>query len=104
LGSNICQNTSVSSYFLFLYLLICIISNRVDYDDDDGPSSFATLNPTTPSYSHLTDTLSSGLEILLTTSPPRISNSSSTTTSGYNSLRVSTYGQKMMYKLYMFYI
>ena len=27
----------------------------------DGPSTFATLNLTTPSYSHLTDALASGL-------------------------------------------
>ena len=34
---------------------------RIDYDDDDGSSPFATLNPTTPSYSHLADSLSNTL-------------------------------------------
>ena len=59
---------------------------RVDYDDDDGPSSFATLNPTTPSYSHLTDALASGLGSSSST------NSSSALTSNSNSLLNSSGG------------
>jgi hypothetical protein len=92
LGSNVCHNTSVSYYFLFLYLLICIISNSVDYEDDDGPSSFATLNPTTPSYSHLTDTLSSGLGNSNSGNSSSISNSSSAMTSNVNSILNSNSG------------
>lgn len=58
----------------------------MDYDDDDGPSSFATLNPTTPSYSHLTDALASGL------GSSNSSNSSSALTSNSNSLLNSSGG------------
>lgn len=65
------------SYSLIAYW----IKFRVDYDDDDGPSSFAALNPTTPSYSHLADTLSSGLGSSNTTGSSSLSNSSSTITS-----------------------
>ena len=59
---------------------------RVDYDDDDGPSSFATLNLTTPSYSHLTDALASGL------GSSSSNNSSSTLSSNSNSLLNSSDG------------
>jgi len=65
---------------------------RVDYDDDDGPSSFATLNPTTPSYSHLTDTLSSGVGNPNSGNSASISNLSSTLTSNSSSLLNSTGG------------
>ncbi|CAF1536899.1 unnamed protein product [Adineta ricciae] len=63
---------------------------RVDYDDDDP--SFATLNPTTPSFSHLSDTLSSGLGGSNTTNSSSMSNSSSSNSLGVNSLLGSTGG------------
>ncbi|UJR38519.1 hypothetical protein I4U23_031185 [Adineta vaga] len=62
---------------------------RVDYDDDDGPSPYATLNPTTPSYSHLTDALSSGLG---SSNSSSMSNSSSSNALGVGSLLSSTGG------------
>ncbi|CAF3857883.1 unnamed protein product [Rotaria sordida] len=65
---------------------------RVDYDDDDGPSPFSTLNPTTPSYSHLADALSSGVGSSNTTGSSSHSNSSSTATSSSASLLASTSG------------
>ncbi|CAF3585929.1 unnamed protein product [Adineta steineri] len=65
---------------------------RVDYDDDDGPSPFATLNPTTPSYSHLTDSLSSGLGNSNSNNSSSINNSSSSTTLGVSSLLNSSGG------------
>ena len=71
--------------FSSLFQLLNIIFS-VDYDDDDGPSSFATLNPTTPSYSHLTDALASGLGSSSST------NSSSTLASNSNSLLNSSGG------------
>jgi len=77
---------------LFFIFNIKLFFFSVDYDDDDGPSSFATLNPTTPSYSHLTDTLSSGLGNSNSINSSSISNSSSTLTSNSNSLLNSTSG------------
>ncbi|CAF1071659.1 unnamed protein product [Rotaria magnacalcarata] len=65
---------------------------RVDYDDDDGPSPFSTLNPTTPSYSHLADTLASGLGSSNTTGSSSLSSSSSAAQSASASLLGSTGG------------
>ncbi|CAF2821254.1 unnamed protein product [Rotaria sp. Silwood2] len=64
---------------------------RVDYDDDNGPSTFAIFSSTTPSSSYLTDKLSSGLEKSSNTRGlSSISNSSSTITSDSGSIRDST--------------
>ena len=97
LGSHIRNNTSVRLPLLSsgtvwnVSFFFCFFS--VDYDDDDGPSPFATLNPTTPSYSHLTDPLSSGHvhSSSMGISSSGISNNSSSMTSA-SSLLGSTGG------------
>jgi hypothetical protein len=93
LGSNLCNNTSVSSYLSFINIFF--YEYRVDYDDDDVPSSFSTLNPTTPSYSHLTDALASGLGGSHSTNSSSLSTSTSGISSNVNSLLNSTGGPTM---------
>jgi len=95
-GASAWDPTYATTPRLVFYFLSFILTIKyyfsVDYDDDDGPSSFATLNPTTPSYSHLTDTLSSGLGNSNSANSSSISNSSSTLVSNSNSLLNSSGG------------
>ncbi|CAF4693775.1 unnamed protein product, partial [Rotaria sp. Silwood2] len=59
----------------------------INYDDDNNSSTFVIFNPTTSSYSHLTDTLSSGFGGSSNiTGLSSISNSSSKIISGSDSL------------------
>jgi hypothetical protein len=76
LGIQLMQQHLGLFVFSFVFHFNIKFYFSVDYDDDDGPSSFATLNPTTPSYSHLTDTLSNGLESSNPTGSSTITSSS----------------------------